>query len=116
MNSYTFNAKARYQEKDQLRDFRFNTYANSIEDAYKDIKRNADNVCCEYFNLRLVMITTISIKEEERILIWKEQEGKIEQKIYNKPLYITYQIRKNKSKRINKKWAKKYGFKKVKNN
>lgn len=112
--SYTFNANARYQEKDELSDFRFNTYANSIEEAYRDIKNNADRVCCEYFNLRLVKITTISIEESERELIWKEQEGKVEQKIYNKPLYITYQVRHNKSKRINKKWANKYGFKKVK--
>lgn len=105
MDSYTFHALARYQEKDSLSNFEFNTFANSIDDAYRDIKNNADTVCVEYFNLRLVKIASLE-KAIEIDTIWKEQEGKIEHKIYSKPLYITYQKRKHKSKRMNKKWGK----------
>lgn len=113
--SYTFNALSRYQEKDELEQSMFNTYAISVEEAYRDIKDNADRVCCEYINLRLVEITTIALEEKDRVLIWRETDGIKEQPIYSKPLYMTFQVRKHKSKRINKKWMKKYGFKKVRN-
>lgn len=113
--SYTFKAFSRYQEKDKLEQSIFNTYATSVEEAYKDIKDNADRVCCEYLNLRLVEITTIALEEKDRMLIWEETDGIKEQIVYSKPLYITLQVKKHKSKRINKKWMKKYGFRKVRN-
>lgn len=79
MYSYTFKAMARYQEKDKLESFEFNTYAESQEAAYKDIKANADKVCCEYRNLRLVKVTTIPVYDfmssnvkEPPIVIWEE--------------------------------------------
>lgn len=113
--SYTFNALSRYQEKDKLEKSKFNTHATSVKDAYRDIKNNADRVCCEYLNLRLVKITTIALEEKDRLLMWEETDGIKEQIVYSKPLYITFQVKKHKSKRTNKKWMKKYGFNKVKN-
>jgi hypothetical protein len=113
--SYTFNALSRYQEKDKLEQSKFNTYATSVEKAYRDIKDNADRVCCEYLNLRLVKITTVVLAEKDRVLIWEEKDSIKEQLVYSKPLYVTIQVKKHKSKRINKKWIKEYGFREVRN-
>jgi hypothetical protein len=81
MFSYTFKAMARYQEKDKLSISIFNTYADSQEEAYKDIKANADKVCCDYRNLRLVKVETITVYEsmssivkETPIVIWEESK------------------------------------------